>query len=160
MPDDFNLDDVDLDDNDEQDEATLVKRLRGVIREQKKREKQMQADIDANAAATKKLAFIEAKLPDEPQVKFFLDHYEGDYTPEAIREAAATNGFIVLNRETEDEVGQLGNMSDASSGSTPASSPGSDKELMEKINAVKPGQNASKQIRDIMASAGRYQSDE
>jgi hypothetical protein len=51
-------------------------------------------------------------------------------------------------------------MSDASSGSTPASSPGSDKELMEKINAVKPGQNASKQIRDIMASAGRYQSDE
>jgi hypothetical protein len=93
-------------------------------------------------------------------VKFFLDHYEGDYTPEAIREAAATNGFIVLNRETEDEVGQLGNMSDASSGSTPASSPGSDKELMEKINAVKPGQNASKQIRDIMASAGRYQSDE
>lgn len=161
MVDEFNPDEFDADDDDdEQDEATLVRRLRGVIKEQKKREKTLQQQAEANSAATKKLAFIEAKLPDEPQMKFFLDHYDGEYNAEAIRAAAAENGFLVLDQETQDEVGSVQQMMNANNGGTRTAAPGSDTELMERINAVKPGPNASKQIRDIMASAGRYESEE
>lgn len=161
MTDDLNLDDIDLDEEpDNEDEAGLVRRLRGVIKEQKKREKTLQQQVETNTEAMKKLAFIEAKLPDEPQVKFFLDHYEGDYTPEAIRMAAAENGFIVVDQETQEEVDVVSQMMEANSGSTKPAAPGSDKELADRINAVKPGPNASRQIRDIMAAAGRYQSDE
>lgn len=159
MVDDNDLDDFE-DDNDEQDEAALVRRLRGVIKEQKKRERTLVEQAEVNSAASKKLAFIEAKLPDEPQMKFFLDHYDGEYSAEAIRQAAADNGFIVLDQQTQDEVGAVQQMMNASNGSTATAAPGSDAALMDRINQVTPGPNASKQIRDIMASAGRYESDE
>lgn len=160
MSDEFNLDEFDDEESDGQDEATLVRRLRGVIKDSKKQNKQLQDQLELSSTAVKKLAFIEAKLPDEPQVKFFLDHYEGEYTPEAIREAAAHNGFIMVDKETNDEVGAVEGMMDASRGSTSVAAPGSDRELNDRINAVKPGQNASRQIRDILAASGRYESDE
>jgi len=120
----------------------------------------MQADLEASSAATKKLAFIEAKLPDEPQVKFFLEHYNGDFTAEAIRQAAAENGFITVDNTTTNEVNEVEAMMQANRGGSPTASPGSDADLMERINAVQPGPNASKKIRDIMIAAGRYESDE
>lgn len=161
MPDDFNLDEFDDDEVDnEQDEATLVRRLRGVIKDSKRQNKELQQQMEVSNAAVKKLAFIEAKLPDEPQVKFFLDHYEGEYTPEAIREAAATNGFIMVDNTTTEEVNAVQGMMDANRGSTSMAAPGTDRELTERINAVQPGPNASKQIRDIMIAAGRYETDE
>lgn len=159
MVDELNLDDLDEDD-DQLDEAALVRKLRSVIKDQKKQNRTLQEQAEANSVATKKLAFIEAKLPDEPQMKFFLDHYDGEYSAEAIRQAAADNGFIVLNQETQEEVGSVEQMMNANNGSSPTAAPGSDAALMERINNVKPGPNASRQIRDIMAAAGRYETDE
>lgn len=159
MTDDFNSDEFD-DDDDGADEETTESRLRKTIKDAKRRERALMQQVEANSAATKKLAFIEAKLPDEPQMKFFLDHYDGEYTAEAIRTAAAENGFLVLDQESQDEVGAVQQMMNAANGSSPTAAPGSDAALMERINAVKPGPNASKQIRDIMAAAGRYESDE
>lgn len=159
MSDDFDLDDFDIND-DEQDEATLVRKLRSVIKDQKKRERDLQQKVEASTESIRKLAFIEAKLPDEPQVKFFLEHYSGEYTPEAVREAAASHGFIHVDQETVQEVNEVQAMMNANSGSTKLAAPGSDRELIERVNAVPPGPNASRQIRDIMIAAGRYESEE
>lgn len=160
MPDPFNPDEFDDDDDELGEGETTESRLRKTIKDAKKRERALQQQVEANSVAVKKLAFIEAKLPDEPQMKFFLDHYEGEYTGEAIRQAAAENGFLVLDQESQEEINSVEQMMNANTGSTPTAAPGSDAALMERINAVKPGPNASKQIRDIMASAGRYESDE
>lgn len=158
VDDDFTLDELDDDDNDT--EVSTESRLRKAIKDAKKRERALQEQVEANSTAVKKLAFIEAKLPDEPQIKYFLDHYDGDFTAEAIRTAAAENGFLVLDQESQEEVGTVQQMMIANQGGTPTAAPGSDTALMERINAVKPGPNASKQIRDIMQAAGRYESDE
>jgi hypothetical protein len=175
MPNDFDLDDLDDDETDVNlseaqlikqaqetgDVTPLVKHLRGVIKESRRTNKTLQQQVQDGADARKKLAFIEAKLPDNPQVKFFLDHYEGDHTAEAIRQAATEFGF--LERQTQEEADNqnaVEQMMQANNGATQLAAPGTDSDLMERINAVKPGPNASKQIRDIMQSAGRYQSDE
>lgn len=39
-------------------------------------------------------AFLQAKLPETPQIKFFQEHYAGEPTAEAIRSAATTAGFL------------------------------------------------------------------
>lgn len=45
--------------------------------------------IAASAEANKKLAFVEAGIPlNSPMAKYFIKGYDGDLTPEAIREAA------------------------------------------------------------------------
>lgn len=45
--------------------------------------------IAASADATKKLAFVEAGIPlNSPMAKYFIKGYDGELTPEAIREAA------------------------------------------------------------------------
>lgn len=62
--------------------------------------KQLEAQIkeanDRNARAERELAF--AKVPgldlSDPKVSYFTKGYEGEFTPEAIRQAAESAGFL------------------------------------------------------------------
>jgi hypothetical protein len=160
---------VDLDDDDDDQEdfqqgqspEELIKALRQTAKNQSKELKKLRDDAAKNSESTKKLAFIEAKLPESPQTKFFLDKYEGEYTAEAIRAAAAEYGFIPPDPTVDNEIGTVEAMMQASSGAGQIAAPGTDADLMSQINAVSAtGPAGAAEIRQILERAGRWQSDE
>lgn len=54
--------------------------------------------------AQKKLAFVEAGIPlNSPMAKYFIKGYEGDLTPEAIREAAMEAQLITPEPEVNED---------------------------------------------------------
>lgn len=155
---DADLDEPDDDDSVEEGDPTLQD-LRKQLRQSRKENKGLQAQLSASSEATKKLAFIEAKLPDDPRVQYFLDHYEGDYTAEAIREQAAKFGFINVDQATDTEVAAVEAMMRANQGSSAIPAPGTDDAMNEEIMQVS-GPNSSFKIKEIMQRYGRYQEDE
>lgn len=159
--------DDDLDDDDDDDlqvgksPEELLKDLRLTAKNQKKQIRELTSKAEKNEESTKKLAFIEAKLPENPTTKFFLDNYKGEYTGEAIRAAAAEHGFIPADPGVTTEVNDVQSMMQASSGGTPAPAPGTDTAMEAEINAVKSiGPQASAEIAAIMARYGRLVPDE
>jgi hypothetical protein len=156
MPDEN--DDLDLDDLDDNDQLDIESRLNNLhkqIRLEKKQNKDLKSQLADGESAKRKLALMDAKLPDTPQVRYFLDHYDGDFTPEEIRSKAAEFGFIEPDRQTQDEVNQVEAMMQASSGAT-FTAPGTDAAMMDEINAA----TGSQQIAAIMRKYGKYQDDE
>jgi hypothetical protein len=86
MPDEYEYDDDDDQGND--GGSDHLKELRKKAREHDK----LQAQL---AARDKELAFAKAKLDlDDPKLKYFIKGYEGELTPEAIREQAIADGFL------------------------------------------------------------------
>lgn len=75
------------------DDFTETEPRRNPVREQLKRLEKENAELRKQTATfaetQKKLAFIEAGVPLEaPMAKYFIKGYDGDLSPEAIREAA------------------------------------------------------------------------
>lgn len=66
--------------------------LRKQIEEQASKAREAEARA---AAAERELAFAKAGLPlDDPKMGYFVKGYEGDLTPEAIKAAAESAGFL------------------------------------------------------------------
>lgn len=74
--------------------AALRKKLKAETRARKEAE----ARAEANASAARRVAFLDADIPDTPQARYFRETYNGSLDKDAIREAALTNGFL-----TEDD---------------------------------------------------------
>lgn len=84
------------DDEQDDDDATgKVTIERSQIKSWQKQAKQA-AEAEARAeAAERKLAFAEAGIPlTDPKMAYFVKGYDGEFTPEAIKQAATDAGFI------------------------------------------------------------------
>jgi hypothetical protein len=150
--------DDDLFDDDDEDlnDPDLVSKLRTKIKNQGKELKTLKPLAETGAESTRRLALLDAKLPDNPQVKFFLEHYKGEMTAEAIRAEAAQFGFIGADEGAKEEVDAIGNVATASIGATNGPKPGSDQEVLDEINAVPPGPNAAERVQQVLIKHGRF----
>lgn len=112
---DFDTDDYD-DDDEQPDQPSKQERnwkeLRGKASEYEQRAK----------AAERRLAFVEAGIKlDDPKAKYFVNGYDGEIDPDAIRQAAIEAGFLEDTTTTppaEEEA--LGRMTEAATGAEPA----------------------------------------
>lgn len=84
-----NFDDYSEDDFTEQESNTGGNPVRQRMKQLEKDLRETQKQLAEATEARKKLAFVEAGVPlDSPMSKYFIKGYDGDLTPEAIREAA------------------------------------------------------------------------
>lgn len=87
MSDNYNDVDVEVDETD----SGEVETPKGLRRAANK-SKQLEAEL---SAAKRELAFIKAGIPmTDPRMNYFMKGYEGDISPEAIRQAAVEAGFL------------------------------------------------------------------
>lgn len=133
MPTESELDELEQE-TDEDDDT--VRRLRSALRAEKARGKELSKQAQSGQEAARKLASYDAKLPQNPQVDFFLKHYDGEWTAEAIRVAAASYGFIEPDTQVANEVATIQGISEAASGSTPQPAPGGDDARLAEIRAL------------------------
>jgi hypothetical protein len=155
-------DDDELDDDEEQPtDSSLVKQLRGTTRQQKKQIRDLMRKLEENSAASRKLAIIEAELPRTKAMDFFLEHYNGDFTADAIRQAAAESGFLEVSNEVDTDLDTVEEISLPGRGGWPAEAPGTDADLKAKIQSVTgTGPAAIRKVAELMKNAGRLQEDE
>ena len=79
----------------EDDDSPLVSIKRSQIRALEQKARRADEEATARAAAERKLAFAEAGIPlSDTKLSYFVKGYDGDLTPEAIRTAAVSAGFI------------------------------------------------------------------
>ena len=82
-------------DDDQPDDDRVVTLKRDQIRALEKQAKQATEAAARAEAAERKLAFAEAGIPlNDPKLSYFIKGYDGDPTPEAIKQAAIDAGFI------------------------------------------------------------------
>jgi hypothetical protein len=136
-------------DDDENGPSGLRKRLRRAEREVKEANER----ASANEAAAKRVAFLDAEIPDTPQTKFFREKYDGELTAEAIRSSASTYGFVTDTDHTE-ELGEVASQSDASFGAEGPTVLGSQEEMMTEMDKAArdaPRGQESRAIADVVA---------
>lgn len=153
----FTEPDLDELEADQPDDTELAKKLRRQIRDQKSQLRTQSEQISQGTEAAKRLAFLEAKLPESPQVAYFLSTYQGEMTAEAIREAAAANGFIEPDQDVTDDIADIEAMSQTANGAVPPIPAGSlaarDAEI-EAITGTKNGMSVAQQIKAINRKFG------
>lgn len=76
----------------EQQPTGALRNIRQALDLQTKNAKEATARAEA---AERRLAITEAQLPDFPGKGFFLQNYQGEATPDAIRAAATAAGFVL-----------------------------------------------------------------
>ena len=96
-----------FDDDYSEDEFTEQETRTNPVRARMKQlEKELQEAnkrLAETAETSKKLAFIEAGVPlDSPMAKYFIKGYDGELTPEAIREAAQEAQLIAPQQQVAD----------------------------------------------------------
>lgn len=151
--------DLDLEDDEETD-TPQIRKIRQSNRQLKKEMRDLRQAADAGKEATRRLALLDAKLPETPQVKFFLDHYDGDLTAEAIRSAAASYGFIEPDAAVNAEVKGIDQMSQAAAGAQAAPSPDEDAQLQAELAAIPRGPNGPARVEAVMRKYNRIPDDE
>ena len=153
-------DDLDEEEEESPEEPNLVKQLRGTTRAQKKMIRDLQKQVEENSTAARRLAIMDADLPKNKQIEFFISKYDGPWDTDSLRSAAAEAGFLDVSEEINEEVSSVEGMMNASRGGSQSAAPGSNQDVKDKIAAVKPGPNASKQIAQIMQDHGLFVDDE
>jgi len=94
-------DDYSEDDFMEQESNTSGNPVRQRMKQLEKELREANKRLAETAEASKKLAFMEAGVPlDSPMAKYFIKGYDGDLTPEAIKEAAMEAQLIAPVQET------------------------------------------------------------
>jgi hypothetical protein len=146
-----------FDDNEENDEvddgSNLVRDLRRQLRDAKNEAKGYAEMATANAEAAKRIAFLDAEIPDTAQTRFFREKYDGEMTSEAIRSSAQQYGFVV-DEDHSQELGDLVRQSEASSGAEGPTVLGSQEEMnaeMDKAARDAPRGQESKAIAEVVA---------
>lgn len=119
--------DADDDEGDNPDESSVIRKLRKQARENSDAAKRAEA-------AERKLAFLEAGIRNDAKTAYFIRGYEGELTPEAIKEAAIAAGYLVAEDEVADpelesEAAATGRLAEAQSGSNDSAPPGYDDEI-------------------------------
>ncbi len=139
--------------DDENGPSGLRKRLRRAERETKEANER----AARNEQAAKRVAFLDAEIPDNAQTRFFREKYDGELTAEAIRSSASEYGFVTDDDHTE-ELGELAAQSDASFGAEGPTVLGSQEDMlmeMDKAAREAPRGKESKAIADVVARYNR-----
>lgn len=98
-----NFDDYSEEDFTEQESSNGGNPVRARMKQLEKDLREAQKQLAASAEASKKLAFVEAGIPlDSPMSKYFIKGYDGELTPEAIREAAQEAQLIAPVQQVAD----------------------------------------------------------
>lgn len=124
MSDDFNADD----EGDNPDESSVIRNLRKQVRESADAEKRAET-------AERKLAFIEAGVPNSKAADYFVKGYDGELTTESIKAAAIEAGFLEADPaekpdpELDAEAAAQGRIAAAENGASDTAPPGYDDEL-------------------------------
>lgn len=140
MPDD----DYEEEGSDEKSPAWYRKQMKAINDELA----EAKAAAATNQDAARRVAFQDANIPDTPQTKFFRQHYDGEWTPDAIKAAATEFGFVApvtTDPATESAVAGAQAFSEAAAGGfTPA--PGNqaeiEREMDEAVSHAPHGQEA------------------
>lgn len=103
------------DDDLDEDPSVLVRNLRKQLKESNKRAAAAEERAEQNSSATRRVAFLDAGIPDTPTTQFFREHYSGELDPETIKAQAMQHGFITPEDHTA-EVESIGTMSEAVQG--------------------------------------------
>lgn len=114
---------------------------------------------EKNRELESKVAFADAALPDTPQVKFFKQHYAGDLTADAIRQAATDAGFIQTG-PTQEHTNTMNLIEETVTGAAPPINPGTEDALLAELRAVTTNDNSVAQINEIMKKYGRPTADD
>lgn len=135
-------DEYDYEDDDNDQQQDHLKELRRKAREHDKLMAQIQQK-------DRELAFAKAKLDlDDPKLKYFIKGYEGDLTPEAIREQAISDGFLPKPEPTvpSEELTSQQRIAAASSGAgeTPQTN----------LNELLGQANSPEEVMKLVAQAG------
>lgn len=136
-------DEYEYEDDDDQDGGQ--DHLKELRRKAKSADK-LQQMLDAK---DRELAFARAKLDlDDPKLKYFIKGYEGELTPEAIREQAISDGFLPAPepKHSSDEMQGQQRIAAASSGAgeTPK----------EDLNALIAQANSPEEVMKLVTQAG------
>lgn len=98
-----NFDDYSEEDFTEQESSNSGNPVRARMKQLEKDLREAQKQLAASAEVQKKLAFVEAGIPlDSPMSKYFIKGYDGELTPEAIREAAQEAQLIAPVQQVAD----------------------------------------------------------
>jgi hypothetical protein len=98
-----NFDDYSEEDFTEQESSNGGNPVRQRMKQLEKDLREAQKQLAASAEVQKKLAFVEAGIPlDSPMSKYFIKGYDGELTPEAIREAAQEAQLIAPTQQVAD----------------------------------------------------------
>lgn len=98
-----NFDDYSEEDFTEQESNTGGNPVRARMKQLEKDLREAKQQLAQSAETTKKLAFVEAGIPlDSPMSKYFIKGYDGELTPEAIREAALEAQLIAPTQQVAD----------------------------------------------------------
>lgn len=98
-----NFDDYSEEDFTEQESNTGGNPVRARMKQLEKDLREAKQQLAQSAETTKKLAFVEAGIPlDSPMSKYFIKGYDGELTPEAIREAAQEAQLIAPTQQVAD----------------------------------------------------------
>lgn len=98
-----NFDDYSEEDFTEQESNTGGNPVRARMKQLEKDLREAKQQLAQSAETTKKLAFVEAGIPlDSPMSKYFIKGYDGELTPEAIREAAQEAQLIAPIQQVAD----------------------------------------------------------
>lgn len=98
-----NFDDYSEEDFTEQESNTSGNPVRARMKQLEKDLREAKQQLAQSAETTKKLAFVEAGIPlDSPMSKYFIKGYDGELTPEAIREAAQEAQLIAPTQQVAD----------------------------------------------------------
>ena len=148
-------DDLDTDD-DLDDDGNLPGKLRKQLREANKRAKAAEERAEANAAAARRVAFLDAGIPDTPQTKFFREHYSGELTGEAIKASALDNGFLTAEDHSS-EIDALDQASqDMGGGFPPDAMLGDAAEMQQAMDEAVASAPRGQESRAIAAVVDRY----
>ena len=88
MSDNYIDPEIDSDDTDEEPETNGPRGLRRAANKSKKLEEEL-------AQARREMAFLKAGInTEDPRMRYFVKGYDGEYTAEAVRQAALEAGFL------------------------------------------------------------------
>jgi hypothetical protein len=140
MPDDYYDDEQD----DQQQENADIKALRQAAKERNDLQKQL-------AASQRELAFAKSGLDfSDPKLKYFINGYEGDLTPDAIRQQAEADGFIAPAQNTKPtdqaDINAHQRMQNASAGANDTPPP----DLAEKLRQA----NSQEEVMKLVVESG------
>ncbi len=153
--------DFDVDDDETADEPSGNAALRKKLSEANRQVREATERAQANEAAARRVAFMDAGIPDNPQSRYFQQTYDGALEADAIKTAAQAHGFMAAEEaQTNAEVEQIDSMSRATQGAEPAEQAGSteaiDREMREAAEtAVREGRDVGEAIARVQMAHGR-----
>jgi len=123
--------DMDYGENDDTEaEVSGNAALRKQIKDANRRAQEAEERAAANETAARRVAFMDAGIPDSPQTKFFMDKYDGPLDADTIRNTAQANGFLSAQEaNTAAEVDAISDMSVATQGGQDPEAAGSEEAL-------------------------------